>query len=150
MDEEIRSYNWNEILANLDTEDSFTVLHDVVVRAFNTYMPEKTKRLGYKKVRNEPLITNGIKTSIAKQKKLYKMTIHGKCNPQPLEKYKAYRNMLQRIKRHAKTHYYRSRCKKFKNDSRKLWNLINNITCKVNKKETIIESMKVNNIKVTN
>ena len=40
MDKEIKSYNWNEILNKLNTEESFNVLHEALIRAFNTHMPE--------------------------------------------------------------------------------------------------------------
>ena len=133
MDEEIKSYNWNEILNKLNTEESFNVFSEALIRAFNTHMPERSKRLGNEVTRNEPWITNGIKTTITKQKKLYKRTLLEKSNPSTIEKYKAYRNMLQRIKRKAKIQYYRSRCKEFRNDTRKLWNLINTITGKIKK-----------------
>ena len=51
-----------------------------------------------------------------------------------LEKYKTYKRILQQVKRKTKLHYYRSRCKEFKNDTRKLWSLINTITGRTKKK----------------
>ena len=50
MNEELKSYNWMELLSDLNTEDSFNVLHNALVGAFNVHMPEKTK-----KVRNKIL-----------------------------------------------------------------------------------------------
>ena len=85
MDEEIKSYNWNEILNKLNTEESFNVLHEALIRAFNTHMPERSKRLGNKVTRNEPWITNGIKTTITKQKKLYKRTLLEKSSTRHTE-----------------------------------------------------------------
>ena len=64
--------------------------------------------------------------SIRKQKKLYldhlkDTTITNK------NKYKSYRNQLQKILRTAKTAYFREKCKEYKQDSRKLWKLIHEI-----------------------
>ena len=112
-------------------------------------MPEKTKRVNNKICKHEAWVTKSIMNSIAKQKQLYKKTIQQKHDTVALEKYKVYRKALQQVKRKAKTHYYRSRCKEFKNDTRKLWNLINTITGKTRKKEIIIESLKINNKKTT-
>ena len=116
MDEEHSSYNWSELLKEMNTEDSFNTLHVAVVVAFNTHMPERTKKIGNKTPKSEPWMTNGIKNSIMKQKKLYRMTLQKNSNPAILEKYLSYRNILQ-VKRKAKTQYYRSRCKEFNNDT---------------------------------
>ena len=98
-------------------------------------MPERTKRIGNKVSKNDPWMTKGIKNSIAKHKKLYKMTLQKNSNSSILEKYQNHRKILQLVKRKAKTQYYRSRCKEFKNDTRKLWNLINTITGKTKKEK---------------
>ena len=95
-------------------------------------------------------MTKGIKKSIAKQKQLYTKTLKNKNDPVVQEKYKHYRNTLQHVKRKAKVYYYRSRCKEFKNETRKLWGLINTITGRTKKRETIIENLKINNIKTSN
>ena len=45
MNEELKSYNWIELLCDLNTENAFNVFHNVLVEAFNAHMPEKTKRI---------------------------------------------------------------------------------------------------------
>ena len=54
MNEELQTYNWNELLVGLNTNDSFNVFHDILVGAFNTHMPEKTKRISNKPCKHEP------------------------------------------------------------------------------------------------
>ena len=61
MNEELKTYNWNDVLAGLNTNDSFNVFHDIIVGAFNTHMPEKTKRISNKPCKHEPWMTKGIK-----------------------------------------------------------------------------------------
>ena len=117
-----------ELLSDLKTEDSFNALHNALVGAFNADMPEKTKKVRNKSCKHETWVTKGIMKSIAKQKQLYIRTMKNKHDIAGLEKYKVYRKTLQQVKRKAKMHYYRSRCKEFKNDTRKLWSLINTIT----------------------
>ena len=87
---------------------------------------------------------------MTKQKRLYKLTLQQGCSMSILDKYKTHRKILQQVRRKAKTNYYRSRCKEFKNDTRKLWNVINTITGRTKKKETIINSLKIDNMKTTN
>ena len=50
--------------------------------------------------------------------------------------------MLQRLKRKAKMDHYQEKCKKYKNETRKLWDVINTITGKKNR-DTMIESLKI-------
>ena len=107
MNDELNLYNWTELLKDMNTDASFNVLHNVVIKTFNHYIPEKEKRPGNKIKKDEQWITPGIKNSIVKQKKLYKMTLHN-TNPVKLEKYQNYRKLLQQLKRKAKIQYYRS------------------------------------------
>ena len=73
-----------------------------MVGAFNTHMPQRTERIGNKVSKNDPWMTKGIKNSIAKQKKLYKMTLQKNSNPSILEKYQNHRKIIQQVKRKAK------------------------------------------------
>ena len=57
MNDELNSYNWMELLSNSNTEDAFNTFHKVLVGAFNTCMPEKTKRVKNKPCKHEPWIT---------------------------------------------------------------------------------------------
>ena len=61
LDEDISSYDWHGILEQLNTEQSFELLHKIVLQSFNTYMPEITKRLGKRTKIKEPWITSGMK-----------------------------------------------------------------------------------------
>ena len=119
MNDELNSYNWMEPLSNSNTEDAFNTFHNVLVGSFNTCMPEKTKRVKNKTGMYEPWITKGIVRSMSKLKQLYIQMLKNKENTNDIEKYKTYRRILQQVKRKTKMHYYRSRCKEFKNDTRK-------------------------------
>ena len=150
LDEDIKSYHWQSILSNLSTEESFTQLHKVILESFNKHMPEKTRVIGQKTKNHEPWLTPGIRKSLINQRKLYRQTLKPTCNQAAIDKYKAHRKILQQVKRKAKTDFYRSRCKEFKNDTKKLWNVVNSVIGKTKKKETIIQSLKIGNIKTTN
>ena len=150
MNEKLNSYNWIKKLTDLNTENSFNVLHNTLIEAFNAIMPEKTKLINSKPKKHEPWITKGIRNSIPRQKQLYKRTIQYNHDNDALEKYKTYRTTLQQVKRRAKAYYYRNKCKEFKNNTRKLWNVINTITGKRQTKQTTIESLTIQGKSVTN
>ena len=51
--------------------------------------------------------------------------------------------MLQKVKRKAKMDHYQEKCKKYKNETRKLLNVINTITGKKINRDTMIVSLKI-------
>ena len=61
-------------------------------------------------------------------------------------KYKAYRNQLQKVLRKAKTSYFREKCKEYKQDSHKLWKLIHAILNKTSNKGESIKALNVNGV----
>ena len=63
-----------------------------------------------------------------------------------LEKYKCYRNTLKRLIRHSKSEYFLVNCTAFKNNSKKLWGLINRTISKSHNKLDSIDKIKVENI----
>ena len=76
---------------------------------------------------------------------MYKSTLVN-ASTDILNKYKTYRNTLQKVIRYSKHHYYLNKCIEYKNNSRKLWNLINSKITKCNNKTESIEKIKVENI----
>ena len=61
-------------------------------------------------------------------------------------RYREYRNCLQRLIRKNRQDYLLGKCKEFRQNGRKLWQLINKIIWKENNKLNTIESLKVDNI----
>ena len=57
-------------------------------------------------------------------------------------KYRHYRATLQRCKRMAKQQYYHKQCTDLKNNTRKLWQLINNMINKTTNKMHVIDCLK--------
>ena len=51
--------------------------------------------------------------------------------------------MLQKVKRKAKIDHYQEKCTKYKNETRKLWNVIKTMTGKKRNRDTMIESLKI-------
>ena len=61
-------------------------------------------------------------------------------------RYRSYRNCLQKIVRATKHNYLHDKCRDYRQDGRKLWQLINRIIGKENNKQNFIESLKINNL----
>ena len=109
-----------------------------MLRLFDKLAPEIETRISKKKTPRDPWITKGMLQSIQKQKKLYaeQLSDISKTN-----KYKAYRNQLQKILRKAKITYFRDKCREYKQDSGKLWKLIHAILNKTPHKGECIKAI---------
>ena len=62
------------------------------------------------------------------------------------QRYKTYRNTLQKIIRKRKYDFYNKQCTVFKSNTKKLWSMINTVTKKSHDKSCIIDNLKINNI----
>ena len=91
----------------------------------------------------DPWITKGLLQSIQKQKKLY---LEQLSDTTITNKYKAYRNQLQKILRKAKITYIREKCNEYKQDSCKLWKLIHSILNKTSQKGDSIKAINKNGV----
>ena len=103
----------------------------------------KTIKIPMHKAWREPWITKGISNSMKHCTHLYKKSLKKDVSTESEIRYKNYRNCLTKIKRKAKTDYYINRCYALKSNTKKLWQLINNIIRKSNDKTSIIEYITV-------
>ena len=133
--------NWNELLDDKDVNTGFNILHDKLMKTIDEYAPEKEKRINHKKIVRDPWITTSLMKSLTKQKKLYKEMLTTKTE-QSKQKYKECRNTLKRLLRHSRVKYIRDKCEEYKQNSKKLWQLINRIIGKENNKRHVIDSIK--------
>ena len=62
-------------------------------------------------------------------------------------KYTEYNKVLQKTIRQAKTRFYQSMCYEFKTQTKKLWGLINEIAGKHTNKTSLVEYLKIDDIK---
>ena len=83
--------------------------------------------------------------SLRKQEQLYKDQLLEKPAVSTY-RYKSYRNCLQHIIRKNRQQYLHDKCTEFKQNGRKLWQLINKIIGKTNNKLSTTESLRVDNL----
>ena len=136
---------WDLILQNLDTEETFHHFHQEIQTTLDEVIPLKMKTKSYNQILRDPWLTNSLKNCLNKQKRMYKSTLVN-ASTHIFNKYKTYRNTLQKVIRYSKHQYYLNKCTEYKNNSRKLWNLINSKITKCNNKTESIEKIKVENI----
>ena len=157
LKETINNYNWDQFLSNVIpcndqdgnvipqnalVNDMFDRFHSKMLYMINEHVPFRTHTISPRKFRREPWLMNGLYTSITKSKKLYKLSIQKGMTNCKLDQYKHYRNCLNKLKRQAKVTYYQMLCINIKNNTKKLWEIINQTIGKCSNKTCILEKLK--------
>ena len=93
----------------------------------------------------DPWLTKGLVQCYKKQKRLYKETLKSGSIEQDINKYRNYRNKLKEIVRRSKEQYFKGKCIEYKQNTSRLWKMINRMLNKTNDKTNIVEYLKVEN-----
>ena len=148
LKEKLETENWDPD-DSLSTNENFQIFHSRLQDHVNHFLPVTHRRINAMALRREPWMTQSIIKSIRKSKQLYHQTL--KTNSQTSrERYTEYNAMLQKVKCHARKHYFNTKCRENKNNTRKLWQLINKTTSKINDKTSIIEYLNSNGVQLHN
>ena len=148
---EIASVDWADYLFVKDviTENVnqvFDKCHDKLLDIVNKHTPVRKRSITEKNFRKEAWVMPSILKCCKKQKKLYKLSIKRNAPVAETIKYQEYRKVLNRIKRKEKTAYYHDLCKKLKNNTKKLWDIVNQTVGKSNDKTCILDKLRVGNV----
>ena len=139
---ELTNIDWTEKLSDLNADSAFCCFHKKLVETIETEIPEKTKTINYKRTIRDPWLTTSLLKCLKRQHHLYQQTLRKK-DTELIEKYRNYRKTLKKIIRYCKSQYYLDRCMEFKNNSKKLWAMINKVISKSNHKSDSIDKIKV-------
>ena len=137
--------DWTESLNNKNATELFNVFHNILTSTINKYAPEQLVKEKISKF-TCPWMSKGYRKSLLKSKRLYAKSF---TNPRTALEYKTYMSILRKCKRKLKLTYYQSKCVEFKNNGKKMWEMINKINGKCSDKTCIIDRLTVNNIKYT-
>ena len=141
----LEGVDWTDHMKNRNYDDNVSKIHQTVIETLDEFIPETIHSVSYKKLRREPWLTSGIQTSTKKAKLLYKQMLRKSCNQHCLDKYKKYNQMLSKIRRNAKHCHYLKVCENFRNNTSKLWKVINEISGILNDKTGIIDHITIDN-----
>ena len=95
----------------------------------------------------EPWMTRGLEKSSKRKHDLYKASITLNATNTDRERYITYRNNFNKTKRAMHIHCYTSRATEFKNNTKKLWQLLNSIINKTKHRGSIIPYITINGLK---
>ena len=132
-----------------DVSDAFEKFHGILTKSIENRCPMRKIKISKKRIIKEPWLTKGIISSSRKQLRLYKKSLTTKSEID-CEKYKQYRDCLQRIKRNCKRLYFSQQCERHKHNTKKLWETINMMTGKLVNKMSVIDYVTIDNVKKFN
>ena len=130
---------------NCSVTEQYTKFQDTLLNTIDEVAPYHTIKIPYNKIIKSPWISVGLHKCHKKQQQLYKKTLKHTSTEEDHLRYKIYRNKLKQILRKAKEDYYRNKCTEYRQNSSRLWKMINKLTNKINDKTDIIEYLKVEN-----
>ena len=88
----------------------------------------------------------GLLRCIKRSKKLYSRSIRSDSSETEHLEYRGYSRCLTKLKQLAKKQYYESKCEEYKHNTKKLWQIINEVCSKNIDKTRAIEYLKIGNI----
>ena len=142
--EHLQEYDWSIEQCNNSVSVNMQKVHEGLVNIIDECIPYVERKIKYKQLRRDAWMTSGIKLSIDKNKRNYSKMLKGLCSK---EHYQAYNSALRNIIRRTKLGYYQDRCYEYRAQTKKLWQMINDIACKSNDKSGLIDFLKIDGIK---
>ena len=122
----LSSRNWIKLVEENDTNVKYDIFLKTYSELFDLHFPLKTIKIKKKNLVT-PWMTKGMKKSSKMKQKLY---IKYLKDIRLKENYLTYKNMFEKLKANAKQNYYSSLLSKYKNNSRKTWEVMKELTGK--------------------
>ena len=137
-------------LEQYDVSEASMMLNAEITKAMDFYAPLKTFAPKQRYKRKDPWFTTGLRISSTKCLKMYKNVLHlPRDNPEFI-KYKNYRNIYKKVRRQAKFKYIDNLINIHRNDTKKLWTILNKLTGKKKNSSELPDEFIIDGVKQTN
>ena len=120
--EKLKETDWNGVLNSENCNTNFNKFGEELKRTMDDIAPEVIIRISGHRRFTEPWMTMGIEASNNKCQKLYQKMLIKNWDTDTQQKYRMFRNTLNRVKRHAKLNYYNNKSKEYKNNTKNYGN----------------------------
>ena len=131
----------------MNCEKATNYLIDKITESLDIVAPIETKTFNEK--HDNDWITPGISTSLAQKARLYKKHKASATNPTLKNKYRTYKNLLDKVIREAKAMSTEQELVDSENDTRKIWGILNKVVDRKQLKHRIPERFNINGRCVT-
>lgn len=136
----LMSVDWSVVYAEQCTQSAYSLFQRILLDAYNVF-PLRQSRPTRKA--SKPWLTTGLKESIHRKNKLYKLSVKRPTELNVL-RYKIYRKALIKVLRKAEKDYYHTKLTELKNNLRKTWDVLKKL-CGIKFKQKCQNEFKINN-----
>lgn len=148
IENDLLAHNWDS-LHQMDTNTSYTYFINTLSDIIDAHAPLRTYTVKKANIRREPWFTRALQISSKKLRKLYKHYITTKTTASHTN-YIQYRNMYNKIRKAAKTLHFTNLFHEYRNNTKKTWQLINNLTGRKQNTKSPTQTLTLSNAQVTN
>ena len=147
LKEHLNAYDWTGLLNSDSLDVNVDTLSNVLSIETDHCTPVKTRKIHGNKLRCEPWLTAQLKHCIDKSKKLYRFSLRKNSNSSDTTEYVKYKKTLRGAIRTAKRLYHNNKCEEYRNNSKKLWQVVNEVIGKNRDKSTTIDYLTIAGIR---
>ena len=147
LKEHLNTYDWPGLLNSPNVDVNVDTLSNVLNFETELCSPVKSRKICGDQLRREPWLTAQLKRCIDKSKTLYRVSIRKKSTQCEVNMYANYKKTLRCVIRTAKRLYHNNKCVEYQNNSKKLWQIVNEIIRKNRDKSTMIDYLTIDGIK---
>lgn len=144
----LQNENWSGVLNCKIAQTSYNKFTEILDNYINT-CSTKYRSFSNKSYKLKPWITPGLIKSIKTRDKL-KLKLNKRFSQELKNVYKQYRNELNKIIRYTKNEYYKNKLQENRGNCKKMWEVINEITNKINGHKNIGNIKKDNKLLIDN
>ena len=131
--------DWSTLYEDNDTNSKYNAFSKIYSSLYDKHFPIKKIKLKEKDIRS-PWISKGMKKSSRMKQKLYIKNLKRNTAKSEAE-YKCYKNLFEKLKTKAKQNYFSSLISKYKNNSKKIWGVMKEISGKIKLKSSNLPKM---------
>ena len=129
-------HDWSCMSSN-NAEWCYNYLSDTIQKYLDKIAPIKTEVVSDGNVFTAPWMNVKLCKYVRKSKKLFKKYKQSHTD-KDLRRYRTYRNVLNRLKKFEKKEFYSNLFKKYTNDTRAMWNILNSLIRNRNQTSDIV------------
>lgn len=153
LQQSLVNFDWSSVTSCEDVDLSYDKFIAIYKEKLDYHIPIKTARFNKYKHKNEPWVSKGILISTKTKDRLFKI-FRNMSDPTSKatahDKYKTYRNLLNRLIKKAKFLYWHGVFMEYRQNMKKTWDHINEIISKKSNKMSFPDKFHYNNATLSN
>ncbi|XP_077991076.1 uncharacterized protein LOC144445410 [Glandiceps talaboti] len=142
---DLSNISWQPVYESTDPNDAYKIFYDKYFSIASKHVPNKKKSKRKCTSTHRPWLSRGLLTSIRKKHSMYSNLQKSPNNVELRRQYNLYRNVLTKLLRSAKRHYYKNKLSSVSGNTNKTWQVINEIINKNSTKGDAPRKIKLDN-----